>query len=171
MRLLGTKDFALTVPLVLVNIHRCPLNCKCKNDSQFNINDLIINILRNVLQQFAIQMKIFYAFIHLLFGKECCFSHWTDWNHNSMTCGEVCSSRKRKVFSWEDVILQYHDYCTSYYSSCGDWTQWQTNCEKLDCRKFFSNFNNFIQTIFIIKSLNALRISNWIILLDNLNKL
>ena len=109
-------------------------------------------------------MKFYYFFINSLFGDYCCFTNWTGWDRSSLTCGQVCSKRKRTVVSAGNVILGRYAYCNSNHSPCPPQTDWHRNCEQIDCRKFvLTLLKPFFDRILKNKSYNqilrALRIS------------
>ena len=101
----------------------------------------------HVKSLFVIEMKIYYFFLNSVAdGEECCFDSWTNWQQSSLSCGDVCEHRKRKILdsdeslwdagvSWLSDKLGAADNCNEDHSVCPDYESQSKSCDYIECRE------------------------------------
>ena len=83
----------------------------------------------------------------------CCFGDWTSWQHSSLTCGELCVTRKRN--SLKGTMGIFGDCHYDHYS-CPSYELQSSSCDYIECRKLYLNIVQSYLIFLIPNFLNPL---------------
>ena len=82
-------------------------------------------------------MKFLYFLISVVFGDVCCFTGFGSWQPSPLTCGEVCSKRKRDLLKWTAALGADQCHGSWFDGNSCPWAIWEEDCNNIDCREFF----------------------------------
>ena len=106
-------------------------------------------------------------------AEECCFEDWSSWQQSSLTCGQVCEYRTRKLIEsfWAVASVWVAGInCNKDHSSCPSHEFKSRLCYDIECRKFYLNIVRSCLNFFVPNFLNHL-ISKFISDIDWLERL